>query len=84
MSLLARFTKSNTDKAAAALYPWTQRKLGGSHSNVLARYGHAAALALPSDNLVIYGGIHNKSKKDLFLIDTGKGKKMVSFLFPGD
>ncbi|KAI9493120.1 hypothetical protein BDB00DRAFT_824491 [Zychaea mexicana] len=69
MSLFSKFTKNNAgDKTG--IYPWSQRKLIGSQSHVLPRFGHATAAALPTDNLILFGGMHNKSKKDLFLIDT--------------
>lgn len=69
MSLFSKFTKNAPPERSAA-YPWTQRKLGGSQSSVLPRYGHAAAAAGSADAMVLFGGTHMKSKKDLFLIDT--------------
>jgi hypothetical protein len=67
MSLFSKLSKNN-DKT---LYPWSQRKLGGSNS-ALPRAGHAAAV-VSSDGIVIYGGTHRSStKKELFYIDTSK------------
>ncbi|KAI7870788.1 hypothetical protein BDF14DRAFT_1769756 [Spinellus fusiger] len=65
MAIFSKLTKS-TEKT---IFPWTQRKLGGT-SNTLPRYGHAAT-ALASDHVAIFGGIHQGStKKDLVFIDT--------------
>ncbi|KAL4208829.1 hypothetical protein AB4K20DRAFT_1912749 [Rhizopus microsporus] len=64
MSLFSKLSKSNEK----TLYPWSQKKLGGSNS-VLPRVGHAA-VAISSDALIIYGGIHRSTRKDLFHIDT--------------
>lgn len=66
MSLFSKLSKSNEK----TLYPWSQKKLGGSNS-VLPRVGHAA-VAISSDALIIYGGIHRSTRKDLFHIDTSK------------
>ncbi|KAG2218922.1 hypothetical protein INT45_008159 [Circinella minor] len=70
MSLFSKFTKNNNTADKSATCPWSQRKLTGSQSHVLPRHGHATTVSLPTDNLVLFGGTHNKSKKDLFLIDT--------------
>lgn len=69
MSLFSRITKSS-DKSP---YPWSQRKLsGGTSSNAVPRFGHAAT-ALQTEQLLIYGGYHKSpNKKDLFIVDTGK------------
>ncbi|CEP17636.1 hypothetical protein [Parasitella parasitica] len=65
MSLFSKLSKSSEK----TLYPWSQKKLGGSNS-ALPRFGHAAA-AISADAIVIYGGIHQTStKKELFYIDT--------------
>jgi hypothetical protein len=67
MSLFSKLSKSSEK----TLYPWSQKKLGGSNS-ALPRAGHAAA-AISADAIVIYGGIHRAStKKELFYIDTSK------------
>lgn len=69
MSLFSKLSKNN-DKA---LYPWSQKKLGGT-SNALPRVRHAAA-AISSDAILIYGGVHRGTpKKDILLIDTSKIK----------
>lgn len=69
MSLFSKFTK-NAPAERTTAYPWSQRKLGGSQSSVLPRFGHAAIAAGSADAMVLFGGTHMKSKKDLFLIDT--------------
>lgn len=67
MSLFSKLSKNN-DKT---LYPWSQKKLGGSNS-ALPRVGHAAT-AVSLDAFIIYGGIHRTStKKELFSIDASK------------
>lgn len=67
MSLFSKLSKSSEK----TLYPWSQKKLGGSNS-ALPRAGHAAA-AISADAIIIYGGIHRAStKKELFYIDTSK------------
>lgn len=72
MSLFSKLSKNN-DKT---LYPWSQKKLGGSNS-ALPRVGHAATAVSP-DAFIIYGGIHKTStKKELFSIDASK----ISFLY---
>ncbi|KAI8091536.1 hypothetical protein BDF21DRAFT_376285 [Thamnidium elegans] len=64
MSLFSKLSKNN-DKT---LYPWSQKKLGGSNS-ALPRAGHAATAVSP-DAFIIYGGTHRTStKKELFYID---------------
>ncbi|KAI9316880.1 hypothetical protein BX666DRAFT_1947670 [Dichotomocladium elegans] len=69
MSLFSKFSKNSSDKSG--VYPWTQRKLSGSHlSSMLPRFGHATSIALPGEQVVLFGGAHIKSKKDLFVIDT--------------
>lgn len=67
MSLFSKLSKNN-DKT---LYPWSQKKLGGSNS-ALPRAGHAATAVSP-DAFIIYGGTHRTStKKELFYIDASK------------
>ena len=65
MSLFSKLTKNN-DKS---IYPWSQRKLGGG-SSAFPRFGHATT-TLPSDQLVLYGGMqpNGPAKKDLYLVD---------------
>lgn len=67
MSLFSKLTKNN-DKS---IFPWSQRKFSGSsNSAALPRFGHGA-VALSSDHIVIFGGIHRGSgKKDLFVVDS--------------
>ncbi|GAN06947.1 conserved hypothetical protein [Mucor ambiguus] len=68
MTLFSKFTKSggNNDKS---IYPWSQRKLSGSH-HALPRFGHSAA-ALDNQHILVYGGIHKgNTKKNMFVIDT--------------
>ncbi|CAO0803576.1 unnamed protein product [Mucor circinelloides] len=68
MTLFSKFTKStgNNDKS---IYPWSQRKLSGSH-NALPRFGHSAA-PLDNQHILIYGGIHKgNTRKNIFMIDT--------------
>ncbi|KAI8342211.1 hypothetical protein EDC96DRAFT_487126 [Choanephora cucurbitarum] len=65
MSLFSKLAKGN-DKT---LYPWSQKKLGGSN-HCLPRSAHAATVVQP-DAIVIFGGVHKASqKKELFYIDT--------------
>ncbi|KAI8992545.1 hypothetical protein BDB01DRAFT_738618 [Pilobolus umbonatus] len=65
MSLFSKKSKNNNDKV---LYPWSQKKLGGSNS-ALPRSGHCAVMIQP-DILLLYGGYHRSStKKDLFYVD---------------
>ncbi|KAG1459251.1 hypothetical protein G6F46_005015 [Rhizopus delemar] len=78
MSLFSKLSKNN-DKA---LYPWSQKKLGGT-SNALPRVRHAAA-AISSDAILIYGGVHRGTpKKDILLIDTNTMSAM-SMMTIGD
>ncbi|KAI9307903.1 hypothetical protein BJ944DRAFT_237469 [Cunninghamella echinulata] len=66
MSLFSKLTKNNSEKQ---VYPWSNKKLGGSHHTV-PRFGHTAT-CLSSDNIVVFGGIHKGSgKKELCYIDT--------------
>ena len=65
MSLFSKLTKNN-DKS---IYPWSQRKISGANG-VFPRSGHASAV-LPSDQILVFGGIHrNTGKKELFLLDS--------------
>ncbi|GAA5800821.1 hypothetical protein HPULCUR_006260 [Helicostylum pulchrum] len=51
MSLFSKFTKGNhTEKS---IYPWSQRKLGGT-SHALPRFGHGATM-LDNQHFIIYG-----------------------------
>ncbi|CDH55861.1 related to kel1-involved in cell fusion andmorphology [Lichtheimia corymbifera JMRC:FSU:9682] len=79
MSLFSKLTKNN-DKS---IYPWSQRKLGGGNS-AFPRFGHATA-ALPSDQLVLYGGMqpNGPAKKDLYLVDANN-VSISSFNASGD
>ncbi|CAO3703301.1 unnamed protein product [Rhizopus stolonifer] len=78
MSLFSKLSK-NSDKA---LYPWSQKKLGGT-SNALPRVRHAAT-AISSDALLVYGGVHRGTpKKDILLIDTNTMSAM-SMMTIGD
>ncbi|KAI8970301.1 hypothetical protein BDF20DRAFT_838671 [Mycotypha africana] len=67
MAIFSKFSKlGSNDKA---IYPWSQRKIGGSH-NALPRFGHSAVM-LDSRFFVVYGGTHKGlTKKNLFYIDT--------------
>ncbi|KAI7890421.1 uncharacterized protein EV154DRAFT_482260 [Mucor mucedo] len=69
MSLFSKFTKShqNTDKS---IYPWSGRKITGSH-HALSRFGHGATM-LDNHHFIVFGGIYTKgnTKKNLFIIDT--------------
>ncbi|KAK4508865.1 uncharacterized protein ATC70_013488 [Mucor velutinosus] len=68
MTLFSKFTKSggNNEKS---IYPWSQRKLSGSH-HALPRFGHSAT-ALDNQHILIYGGMHKgNTKKNMFIIDT--------------
>ncbi|KAF1801005.1 hypothetical protein FB192DRAFT_1328584 [Mucor lusitanicus] len=68
MTLFSKFTKSggNSEKS---IYPWSQRKLSGSH-HALPRFGHSAA-ALDNQHILVYGGMHKgNTKKNMFIIDT--------------
>ncbi|CAO3619833.1 unnamed protein product [Cunninghamella blakesleeana] len=66
MSLFSKLTKNSSEKQ---IYPWSTKKLGGSHHTV-PRFGHTAT-CLSSDNIVIFGGVHKGSgKKEICYIDT--------------
>ncbi|KAI8142181.1 hypothetical protein BJV82DRAFT_615850 [Fennellomyces sp. T-0311] len=64
MSLFSKLTKNN-DKS---IYPWSQRKIGGA-SSAFPRSGHASAV-LPSEQILIFGGVHRSGKKELFIVDS--------------
>ncbi|KAI9495965.1 hypothetical protein BDB00DRAFT_178716 [Zychaea mexicana] len=65
MSLFSKLTKNN-DKS---IYPWSQRKIS-SASQAFPRSGHASAV-LPSDQILIFGGVHrNTGKRELISIDS--------------
>lgn len=70
MSLFSKFTKGNhTEKS---IYPWSQRKLGGT-SHALPRFGHGATM-LDNQHFLIYGGIHTRgnTKKNAFIVNISK------------
>lgn len=80
MSLFSKFTKSHGHNEKSN-YPWSQRKITGSH-HALSRFGHGATM-LDNHHFIIYGGMYTKgnTKKNLFIIDTSKKKLYIIFIF---